>query len=165
MTQRILTIAGRELTVETKHSGSRWLIQHDDRTDDVNVVSIGEFEAVLEIEGKRYVVPYFADGRTVSFFLDGEVYSVEVTDRSSRSRSKEHSMTAPMPGVVLRIAVSSGDTVSRGTPLMVLEAMKMEHVIASPRDGVVGVIHCAVGDLVQPGVELITVDDAVAVPE
>ena len=44
---------------------------------------------------------------------------------------------APMPGLILDIQVSEGDTVQEGDALLVLEAMKMENVILSPREGVV----------------------------
>ncbi|MFN8864209.1 MAG: biotin/lipoyl-containing protein, partial [Flavobacteriales bacterium] len=42
-----------------------------------------------------------------------------------------------MPGKVVAVLVAAGATVSRGQPLMVMEAMKMEHTIAAPADGVV----------------------------
>jgi 3-methylcrotonyl-CoA carboxylase alpha subunit len=64
-------------------------------------------------------------------------------------------MSAPMPGVVLKILVSAGDVVTKGQPLLILEAMKMEHVIAAPFDGRVSAVNCSEGELVQPGVDLI----------
>ena len=67
-------------------------------------------------------------------------------------------MSAPMPGVVLKIFVEAGDVVAKGDPLLILEAMKMEHQIASPHDGVVDAIHCSEGEMVQPGVDLISVE-------
>ena len=42
--------------------------------------------------------------------------------------------TAPMPGKIISIAVA-GDTVEKGQPLLVMEAMKMEHTISAPADG------------------------------
>ena len=48
-----------------------------------------------------------------------------------------------------------GDVVTRGQPLLILEAMKMEHAIAAPRDGRVSAVNCSEGELVQPGVDLI----------
>jgi len=60
-----------------------------------------------------------------------------------------------MPGVVLKILASKGQQVTRGAPLLILEAMKMEHVISAPRDGTVAAINCEEGELVQPGSDLI----------
>jgi 3-methylcrotonyl-CoA carboxylase alpha subunit len=50
-----------------------------------------------------------------------------------------------------------GATVARGTPLMVMEAMKMEHTIAAPADGVIGEVLYAVGDQVAEGAELVRI--------
>ena len=45
-----------------------------------------------------------------------------------------------MPGIVKVVRAASGDTVAKGQPLLVLEAMKMEHTIAAPHDGVLAEI-------------------------
>jgi len=71
-------------------------------------------------------------------------------------------MSAPMPGVVLKIFVAVGDVVSKGAPLLILEAMKMEHQISAPHDGTVQDIRCRVGELVQPGVDLIALEEVSA---
>lgn len=44
---------------------------------------------------------------------------------------------APMPGLVLDILVSPGDVVEKGTPLLILEAMKMENVIKAEGEGII----------------------------
>jgi 3-methylcrotonyl-CoA carboxylase alpha subunit len=64
-------------------------------------------------------------------------------------------LTAPMPGRVIAVLVKAGDRVSRGAPLIVMEAMKMEHTITAPADSVVDKILCADGDQVKEGVELL----------
>ncbi|OMP30851.1 acetyl-CoA carboxylase biotin carboxyl carrier protein subunit [Mangrovimonas sp. DI 80] len=56
---------------------------------------------------------------------------------------------APMPGLILDISVTVGDSVTENTPLLILEAMKMENVITSPRDGVIKSISAAKGDAVE----------------
>lgn len=56
---------------------------------------------------------------------------------------------APMPGMVVRIAVQKGQTVARGEPLLALEAMKMETVLGAPRDGKVKAIHAKPGSTVN----------------
>ncbi|HWS75375.1 MAG TPA: acetyl/propionyl/methylcrotonyl-CoA carboxylase subunit alpha [Quisquiliibacterium sp.] len=64
-------------------------------------------------------------------------------------------LTAPMPGKVVALLCAKGDRVSRGQPLIVMEAMKMEHTIAAPGDGEVTELLYAVGDQVAEGAQLI----------
>ncbi|WP_284335900.1 acetyl/propionyl/methylcrotonyl-CoA carboxylase subunit alpha [Comamonas sp. NoAH] len=71
-------------------------------------------------------------------------------------------LTAPMPGKVVSFAVKAGDSVTKGQPLAVMEAMKMEHTIAAPADGVVLEVLYAPGDQVTEGAELIRIEAAVA---
>lgn len=66
-------------------------------------------------------------------------------------------ITAPMPGVILSVDVTSGAAVTRGQSLLTLEAMKMRNSIRSPRDGVVAAIHVAAGQSVGHGDPLLEV--------
>ena len=58
-------------------------------------------------------------------------------------------LVAPMPGKVVKVLVSEGESVPAAAPLVVLEAMKMEHTVRAPEAGVVRAIHVAVGDQVE----------------
>ena len=60
-----------------------------------------------------------------------------------------------MPATVVKIEVTPGQTVTRDSLLIMLEAMKMELPIRAPRDGRVTAIHCRAGEIVQPGVPLL----------
>ena len=44
---------------------------------------------------------------------------------------------APMPGMVVRVAAQKGARVTKGEPLVAIEAMKMETIVAAPREGVI----------------------------
>ncbi len=57
-------------------------------------------------------------------------------DRSDDAGGGLSSLRAPMPGLVKVVRAAAGDHVTKGQPLLVLEAMKMEHTIAAPHDGV-----------------------------
>ncbi len=57
-------------------------------------------------------------------------------------------VTSPMPGTVLVVKVATGDVVKAGTPLLVVEAMKMEHTVTAPIDGVVSELPIRAGQQV-----------------
>ena len=63
-------------------------------------------------------------------------------------------VNAPMPGKILSVKASAGQTVSKGDVLMVLEAMKMENEVVAPQDGTVASIDVAAGDSVEAGTVL-----------
>lgn len=63
----------------------------------------------------------------------------------------ETSVESPMPGVVLDVKVSEGDTVSENQVLLVLEAMKMENEVMAPRDGVIASVAVEKGSNVNAG--------------
>ena len=62
---------------------------------------------------------------------------------------------APMPGKVIALLAAVGATVDKGTPLLVLEAMKMEHTIHAPAKGIVKAFHFSAGEQVGDGVDLV----------
>ena len=68
-----------------------------------------------------------------------------------------HSVEAPMPGTILSINVSEGDSVSNGDVLLVLEAMKMENEIMADMDGTVKAINISNGDSVESGEVLVVI--------
>jgi propionyl-CoA carboxylase alpha chain len=69
------------------------------------------------------------------------------------------SLTAPMPGSVLRVMTEVGAAVEVGQPLLVLEAMKMEHEIVAPSAGLVSELPVGVGTQVQAGAVLAVIDN------
>jgi propionyl-CoA carboxylase alpha chain len=75
------------------------------------------------------------------------------------SRTAPGSLLAPMPGVVVRVAVEVGDRVSAGAAIVVLEAMKMEHRVVTSMDGTVTEIGVVVGQQVDLAAVLAVVQD------
>jgi pyruvate carboxylase subunit B len=67
---------------------------------------------------------------------------------------------APMPGLVVRVAVSVGQAVAAGAGVVVVEAMKMENELRAPRPGVVTAVHVAAGAAVEKGAPLVTLGGA-----
>jgi acetyl/propionyl-CoA carboxylase alpha subunit len=76
-----------------------------------------------------------------------------------RHTGEQSSLTAPMPGTVIRVVVAEGDRVEARQPLVVLEAMKMETPVVAPYEAVVRAIHVAEGDRVTGGAVLVELED------
>ncbi|MFT5222126.1 MAG: acetyl/propionyl-CoA carboxylase alpha subunit [Glaciecola sp.] len=65
------------------------------------------------------------------------------------------SFAAPMPGAVVKVAVTEGQHVETGATLVVVEAMKMEHPVTAPSAGTVTAVLVAAGDAVSAGQALV----------
>jgi glutaconyl-CoA/methylmalonyl-CoA decarboxylase subunit gamma len=68
-------------------------------------------------------------------------------------------LTAPMPGTVIKVNVHTGSTVQAGDLLVVLEAMKMETPLLAPYDAIVETVHVEEGDRVAGGAVLVVLSD------
>ncbi|MBQ6052053.1 MAG: biotin/lipoyl-binding protein [Clostridia bacterium] len=66
-------------------------------------------------------------------------------------------ISAPMPGTILKVNVEKGASVKKGDVLLVLEAMKMENDIQSPVDGTVIAVQASKGASVDTGAPLVTI--------
>ncbi len=99
-------------------------------------------------------------GLDYSLFADGAhrrlrlVDPLDVTQYEAAALG-EASLRSPLPGKIIDLRVKVGDTVSKGQPLLVLEAMKMEHTLSAPADGKIKSVRCAVGEQVLEGAELV----------
>ncbi len=153
MSEKIISVGGEQVALEIERDGAKMRASGHE----VEVIAIRGNIAELQIDGRPVVVPFVVEGTRISFAFDGETYIADVTEKAARTRAKhrDHSMSAPMPGVVLKILTAPGQQVTKGTPLLILEAMKMEHQILATRDGTIAAIRCREGELVQPGADLI----------
>ena len=112
----------------------------------------------VTVNGKKYAVK-FQNGKAV---VNGKEYNVDVKDGieevSSASASGESTeVKAPMPGAVLRVLKSVGDTVDENEEILVIEAMKMETPIKAPVAGTITSLAVAQNDKIATGQVLATV--------
>jgi len=103
-------------------------------------------------------VPAFMRSHTLYLRWNGEVHPVTRVDpiaEADASHDQQGGLNAPMNGSIVRVLVSVGEQVEAGTPLIVLEAMKMEHSIRAPHAGIIGAVHCQEGEMVTEGSVLV----------
>lgn len=115
----------------------------------------------VTVNGNRYAIELGDDTATVN----GNTYSVSLKEGAegtgggdtpaTASGDDQTTVSAPLPGVIIKINVHEGDSVSEGDVLLVMEAMKMEQEIKASKAGTVASIDAGVGDQIQAGGALI----------
>jgi 3-methylcrotonyl-CoA carboxylase alpha subunit len=113
-------------------------------------------------EGHQRHFPAERIGDVVYSSSIGETFRITIreTRGSDINHAGDGAILAPMPGKVIAVDVSAGDTVTKGQKLLVLEAMKMEHALTAPFDGTVAELTVAVGSQVQVEALLVRVEKA-----
>jgi acetyl/propionyl-CoA carboxylase alpha subunit len=87
------------------------------------------------------------------------VPDVDVAGQERGPEGEQSTVSAPMPGTVVKVLVEDGDGVRARQPLVVLEAMKMETPLVSPYDATVRAVHVREGDRVAGGTVLVELDE------
>lgn len=80
---------------------------------------------------------------------------IEKMGFASAATAKAADLKAPLPGLIKQILVTEGQEVAKGTPLLVIEAMKMENILKAPADGRIAKIEVGVGQAVEKNQKLI----------
>jgi len=120
----------------------------------------------LVMDGQPTGARAFVTTDHVVLFRDGDALAFDRhAQRSGQggASASDGGLRAPMPGKIVAAPAKAGDAVTKGQPIVVLEAMKMEHALTAPFDGVVAEFNVAVGDQVNDGAVLAVVtagDDA-----
>src|SRR5690606_8960762 len=116
----------------------------------------GQLHAQLGERRLTAAVVITAERRHV--FLEGQAWPlvrVDTLHTGGDGAEAEGGLRAPMPGKVIALLGTVGATVDKGTPLLVMEAMKMEHTLTAPARGTVKSFRYAPGDQVADGAELV----------
>jgi 3-methylcrotonyl-CoA carboxylase alpha subunit len=90
--------------------------------------------------------------------IDDEQVNLQWVDPVSRVTQAEQTagtLHAPMPGKIIAVLVGNNQSVTKGSPLLTMEAMKMEHTVVAVEDGVVDEVLFNVGDQVAEGTQLL----------
>ncbi|MFM0436483.1 acetyl/propionyl/methylcrotonyl-CoA carboxylase subunit alpha [Paraburkholderia strydomiana] len=153
---------GSPFTVAFASDGATQTLEHDGVREAFSWSSgAGSHEYRATIGDARATGRVFIDGDTFHVFCLGHALAFEWQNLLAHAADAEHGegrLTAPMPGKVIAVLVEPGAVVEKGTPLIVMEAMKMEHTIGAPAAGTVSEVLYAVGDQVADGAQLLVLD-------
>lgn len=143
----------------------------DGQTVELDIVSTGADAYHILHNGQSYrirVIEVNATEKKLTIRINGNDYNLEIKDRfdvllnqlgmSDLATAKVNDIKAPMPGLVLKINVTEGQQITKGEPVLVLEAMKMENVLKAPADATVKAIKVEVGNAVEKGQVLVVLE-------
>ena len=136
-----------------------------ERSADVAIPAPGVYSILLN--GHSYDVQVERTPRHLIVSLEGQRFEIEVRDprrwsRQSAGRAGENveTISAPMPGKVVRVLVSPGAAVEAGQGILVVEAMKMQNEMKAARAGRVLTVTAKEGATVAAGETLATIGPA-----
>ena len=118
--------------------------------------------------GRSYEMLVNADRFNYTINVRGVQFQVQVEDERARRMNRarrlptlpegELAITAPIPGLVVRVLVVEGDSIEEGQPVVLLEAMKMENELRAMRGGIVKSVLAAAGQRVDQNAPLIILE-------
>jgi 3-methylcrotonyl-CoA carboxylase alpha subunit len=154
-------VDGAEHEVTVHYRADHFVIDTPGRSlvADGFIAATGDLVATLD--GTRLTLTVVREGADLTLFYRGQRHQLHLHDPAVAAAEEElpgGGLTAPMPGKIVAVHVAVGDTVARGAPLLVLEAMKMEHTIVAPCAGTVSELRFAVGEQVDDGDALLLLD-------
>jgi 3-methylcrotonyl-CoA carboxylase alpha subunit len=126
------------------------------------VYAVDEGTDIVRLDGIVRRMPVVRRGQSLTVVHEGRPHPVSLVDPYAppgQESAGAERVIALTPGRLVRVLVGVGAAVTRGAPLVVIEAMKMEMTLKAPRDGVVESLRFAEGDLVTEGAELVVLAD------
>jgi len=148
MREYILNISGREYKAEVKEmTADHARIVVNDTEYTVDLVELGR----KKISTPEFTRPMAQQSQPAA------VTTAPMKPRAGHSVNGEEGITAPLPGLILEVSVSEGDTVQAGQNLILMEAMKMENQVMAPYNGSVKKVYVKKDDNVMEGDVLVEI--------
>jgi biotin carboxyl carrier protein len=160
----------REYRVEIEGEPPRYRITIDGNPFLVDATNLGDDALLTMLLDNESLLAHtrVADARRgfVDVSIGGKYRRLEVLDEltsaTQHASDKDHRgrfvLEAPMPGLVVALRVQPGESVRVGSPLVVMEAMKMQNELVSEVEGIVREVRVRVQQAVESGTELVVIE-------
>lgn len=162
--RRSFWLESKEYTVDLRQSGrSEFDVTVGDTRHRVLVETPCPGELLLNIDGRVYNIIVNSNTFSHSVYVNGRQFRLEKRSalkvlKEERGRTRRRDVKISMPGRVIEVLASQGDTVQEGQPVLVVEAMKMQNELKSPQAGRLSHVFFKRGDYVEAGAVLFTVE-------
>ena len=140
------------------YAGAGWRVGLETASVAMTLVERHGQHMVLKLDGATVRGTVVREADVFHVFSGGVHHVLHYSDplaHAGEAEAEGGRLTAPMPGKIVALLVAPGDSVEKGAPLLIMEAMKMEHTIAAPANGTVHELLYAVGDQVADGAQLL----------
>ncbi|MCE9648980.1 MAG: acetyl/propionyl/methylcrotonyl-CoA carboxylase subunit alpha [Parvibaculum sp.] len=158
-------VNGDAVSVPMTMRGDAVLFSHDNAEHTVSGSLAADGAIAAIVDGERISAAFVSGAHGFTLIHQGAVHEFVVPDPLDvdvASDSDTGSLKAPMPGKVVQVLAEAGGRVSKGTALIVMEAMKMEQTLAAAADGVIASVNVAAGDQVEAGAALVVFEEKAA---
>jgi 3-methylcrotonyl-CoA carboxylase alpha subunit len=139
-------------------SPGRYHLQANGKSADFEILEPVDSYFIVLLGDRRIAGRVYRRNNTYDLSADGEHTTLSLIDplaHNPLAEEAETQLTAPMPGRIVAVLVQPGQTVAKGTALIVMEAMKMEHTIVALSEGHVDQVFVNVADQVSEGAQLL----------
>jgi biotin carboxyl carrier protein len=163
MARYVVTVESREYEIDVEYHSESYRVKVNGQPREIAYNHLGESRFLMLVDRKSVEVdvrPLTGNGERI-VFMEGQEIPVSVENWHLAQARKaagisahpkaETELHAPMPGMVLKVVVTPGQRVTKGQPLVVIEAMKMENIIKAKADAIVSVVHAIAGKSVEKG--------------
>ncbi len=155
-----LTVNNHRVVTLEPLRGDSFKLNDIEITPDIAETGKGLFHVLLN--NKSYtaeVIKHDRDEKLFHIRVNSNIYKIQARDKydallkelgfDAGSSKKASDLKAPMPGLVVDVAVSDGQEVKKGDKLIVLEAMKMENILKADSDGIIKSVRAKKGSTVE----------------
>lgn len=142
----------------------------DGKKTNFELSRLSDFVSLLRIDNKVFEVSKIGNkGDNLIISVNGKTYftlsrtslqerASNLLEKSFASHSNKVVITAPMPGMILKVKKSAGDYIEKGDSVIILEAMKMENEIKAPASGKISELNITAGTIVEKNSFLFSIE-------